>query len=235
MGNISNAKIFGGIGSILMLIGGFATGILSIVGLILVFIAIKYISDEVRDKELFNNYLFYFILNIIATITLVAILFAGIGGFTFIDAAISGEITDFQSYFETLDTNNVLITCIVGFIIFYVLSIIAALYLRKSYNSIAEKTGTDMFRTAATVYFIGAILLIIGIGIIIWFIAHIITIIAFFSLPDNLQQAGPPGTQPGQGQPQQPQQTGRVCPNCGRPIPMDAQVCPYCGKDFRPK
>lgn len=28
-------------------------------------------------------------------------------------------------------------------------------------------------------------------------------------------------------------QTGRICPNCGRPIPMDAQVCPYCGKDFR--
>lgn len=27
--------------------------------------------------------------------------------------------------------------------------------------------------------------------------------------------------------------TGRMCPNCGRPIPMDAQVCPYCGKDFR--
>ncbi len=234
MGNISNAKIFGGIGSILMLIGGFATGILSIVGLILVFIAIKYISDEVRDKEIFNNYLFFFILNIIATITLVAILFAGIGGFTFIDAAVSGEITDFGSYFETLDTNNVLITCIVGFIIFYILSIIAALYLRKSYNSIAEKTGTDMFRTAATVYFFGAILLIIGIGILILFIAHIITIIAFFSLPDNFQQTGALGTQSGPGQPQQ-QQTGRVCPNCGRPIPMDAQVCPYCGKDFRPK
>jgi predicted nucleic acid-binding Zn ribbon protein len=32
-----------------------------------------------------------------------------------------------------------------------------------------------------------------------------------------------------------PQQysSGRICPNCGRPIPMDSQVCPYCGKDFR--
>ena len=24
----------------------------------------------------------------------------------------------------------------------------------------------------------------------------------------------------------------RRCPNCGRPIPMDARVCPYCGKKF---
>src|SRR4030042_6572538 len=30
------------------------------------------------------------------------------------------------------------------------------------------------------------------------------------------------------------QQPGRNCPNCGRLIPMDAQICPYCGKDFRP-
>jgi hypothetical protein len=34
------------------------------------------------------------------------------------------------------------------------------------------------------------------------------------------------------GHPQQQQGTGRMCPNCGRPIPMDAQVCPYCGKNF---
>jgi len=27
--------------------------------------------------------------------------------------------------------------------------------------------------------------------------------------------------------------SGRVCPACGRPIPMDAQVCPYCGKNFK--
>ena len=24
----------------------------------------------------------------------------------------------------------------------------------------------------------------------------------------------------------------RKCPNCGRPIPMDARVCPYCSKKF---
>jgi hypothetical protein len=25
---------------------------------------------------------------------------------------------------------------------------------------------------------------------------------------------------------------GRMCPNCGRPIPFDANICPYCGKKF---
>jgi len=27
-------------------------------------------------------------------------------------------------------------------------------------------------------------------------------------------------------------QPERRCPNCGRPIPMDARVCPYCSKKF---
>ena len=26
----------------------------------------------------------------------------------------------------------------------------------------------------------------------------------------------------------------RVCPNCGRSIPLDAVTCPYCGKKFEP-
>jgi hypothetical protein len=26
--------------------------------------------------------------------------------------------------------------------------------------------------------------------------------------------------------------TGRICPNCGRPIPWDARICPYCAKPF---
>ena len=29
-----------------------------------------------------------------------------------------------------------------------------------------------------------------------------------------------------------PKQSERMCPNCGRPIPMDANICPYCGRKF---
>jgi uncharacterized membrane protein len=38
----------------------------------------------------------------------------------------------------------------------------------------------------------------------------------------------PIGGKPGQ----QGTVTGRTCPSCGRPIPMDAQICPYCGNKF---
>ena len=57
------------------------------------------------------------------------------------------------------------------------------------------------------------IVILLGIiGIIIWLIVR--------------PPIGGHPKQPGPG-------TGRMCPGCGRPIPMDAQICPYCGKRFQ--
>jgi uncharacterized membrane protein len=58
MGNLSNAKILGGIGALLTLIGIFipsSWGILSLIGFILVFVAVKMIADAAKDHGIFNN------------------------------------------------------------------------------------------------------------------------------------------------------------------------------------
>ena len=68
----------------------------------------------------------------------------------------------------------------------WVLMIIATMYLRKSYYRIAKHTKVHLFHTTGTVYFIGAITLIIGIGALILLVARILEMIAYFSLPDNL-------------------------------------------------
>ena len=164
----------------------------------------------------------------------------------------------------TTAVGSLLALCLIILIVWIIFYILSAVYLKKSFDGIAQGTRVDMFKTTGLIYLIGAILIFIGIGFIILFIAQILMIVAFFSLPDQLQpmpqqggygygqppqqQYGAPPQQPysppppQQQQytppppPQQPppqQQTGRFCPGCGRPIPMDAQVCPYCGKDFR--
>ena len=167
----------------------------------------------------------FVILYIIAVVALAAVVFLAFTsmGFGLFGGIETGEITDPTAFFDSI--SGVLGICVLGFVVFYVLNIIAALYLRKSFDSITKYTNVDMFKTAGLIFFIGAILLIIGIGFIIMFIAEILMIIAFFSLPETYPAGG--------GGPGQPPQTGRICPACGRPIPMDAQVCPYCGKDFR--
>ena len=224
MAELSNAKIMGGIGALLMLIGGFipyAGPIVSILGLVLLFIAVKTISDLTKDKDIFNNYCMHFIfgiLTIVAIFVIMLIAFGAAGGFTWISSLETAEITDFESFWEYF--GDIVGGCVSALIVGWILSIIAAIYLRRSYNRIADHTKVGLFKTTGTVYFIGAITAIVLIGFLILLIARIIEIIAYFSLPDKLSTG------------EKKEEKQRRCPNCDREIPMDARICPYCGKKF---
>jgi uncharacterized membrane protein len=76
--------------------------------------------------------------------------------------------------------------CFISLIVAWILLILGTLYLRKSYNSIAEHTKVDLFKTTGLVYFIGALTLIVVIGVFIIIIAKILEIVSYFSLPENL-------------------------------------------------
>lgn len=191
MGNLSNAKVFGGIGALLSLIGGFVPGIgfvVFIVGLVLIFLGIKNIADETKNKSIFDNYLYYFILNIIAIVAAVAIMFASLGSIDILNIGEQAQnITDFTTFWDTF--GGLFTGCVLALFVAWIFMIIAALFLRKSYNSITEHTKVDLFKTTALIYLIGAITLIVLIGGLIILVAKIIEIIAFFSLPDTLPKA----------------------------------------------
>jgi len=225
MSNLSNAKVFGGIGAILSLVGAFVPAfgsIVSIIGLVLVFVAVKYIADETKDHPIFKNYMLFFLCNIIALVAAVAIFFA-IGGLSIISTIQS--LSNLTNPSEIMDAIAPLLTgCVVAILVGWILLIIGTLYLRKSYNSIAEHTKVDLFKTTGLVYFIGAITLVVIVGALIILIAKILEIVAFFSLPDTLPKAGEISKDDSASQ--------RRCPNCGRAIPEDAKTCPYCSKKF---
>lgn len=186
MSKIRDAKLIGGIGAILMLVAGYIP-LGAIIGLILIFLAIKYISEETKDETIFNNYLMYFIFCIMAIVAATIIIFYAIGGFTFITMIQSVEFTDFNSvwaFFEPMLTGIV-----IGLVIGWILLVVSAIYLRKSYESIAKYTKVNLFKTTATLYLIGALSLIVLIGILFLFIAQILLIIAFFKLPDELPKS----------------------------------------------
>ena len=224
MSELSNAKVFGGLGAILMLIGWFVPTvgiIVNIVGLVLIFIAVKSISQITKNEDIFRNYLMHFILEIISFVAIFVIMliaFGVAGGFSWITSLETAEITDIESFWANF--GSIIGGCAVALIVGWILTILGAIYLRRSYNKIAEHTKVDLFKTAGLVYFIGAITIIILIGIPILFIARIIEIIAYFSLPDEL----PTGDKK--------EKSERRCPNCGRIIPEDARTCPYCSKKF---
>ena len=193
MRNLSEAKVYGGIGAILMLIGIFIPyggPIISIIGLVFIFIAVKAISEIVKDDDIFRNYLMHFIFTIlvfVAIIVIMIIAFGAAGGFSWITELTelqSEDITDFNTFWDLF--GDMIIGAIVALVVGWILAIISALYLRKCYNSIAEHTKVGAFKTTGTIYFIGAITLIILIGFLILFIAKIIEIVAYFSIPESL-------------------------------------------------
>ena len=188
LGKLREAKIYGGIGAILMLVGGFIPSIgviLPLVGLILLFIAVKYIADETKDHAIFKNYLLYFFCSIIAMFAAIAVMVITFGGWSFFAAFKSQEMASKPELgFGFLKA--FIGAALIALIVTWVLLIIGTMYLRKSYESIAKHTKVDLFRTTGTIYFIGAITLIVLIGGLIILIAKILEIVSFFSLPEEL-------------------------------------------------
>jgi uncharacterized membrane protein len=195
---LRNAKLLGGIGSILMLLLPVpaAGWVIALVGFILVLVAVKYLADEINDHNVFTNYLMSFIIVIIGVA-----LFAIIVVFSFF-STIAGtnwmafqNVTNPQQVYQMFQQTGLLTflgTLLAGLAVLWIVLIVSALFLRKSFNKIAEATKTHLFHTTGLLYLIGAALIIVfGIGIIIIFIAYIIQIIAFFTLPDTM-----PGTTP---------------------------------------
>lgn len=189
MSKMGQAKILGGIGAILslMLFIPHVTFFVGLVGLVLVFIAVKYIAEETKDHSIFHNYLMNFIFTIVAIGAVIGIMvmaFGLSGGLSWVTTIQGQNITDIQTFWNWFGT--FIGGCILAFFIAWVLLILGTLYLRKSYNSVAEHTKVDLFKTTGLVYFIGALTLIIFIGIFIIIVARILEIVSYFSLPENL-------------------------------------------------
>ncbi len=187
MASLSEAKTLGGVGSILILLG--FVPFLGIVGWILVLVAIKYISDSVRDRSIYDNAIWAVILVIIA---LVATSLFILLPFVFNVALFPTDTID------PLDPVGLFLSVwfIAGLVVGWIFSLIAAIFLKRSYDSIAVRVSVPMFGTTGLLFLIGFATLIVLVGFLILFIAEILQIVAFFSIPDQPPQAAPTATPP---------------------------------------
>ena len=91
-----------------------------------------------------------------------------------------------------------ILTILAVLVVVFVFYVIAAMYLKRAFSLLAQKSGEHSFETAGTLLWIGAILTIVfGIGLILIFVAWIFATIAFFSIKGTSQPtayAPPPPT-----------------------------------------
>jgi uncharacterized membrane protein len=202
--SLEYSKTLAGEGAILLLLSmvPYAGWVLGIIGVVLLLRGMKELSNYYQDEEIYKNTLTgvkFYIIAIVAVGVAMAALMVGIGsatGFTF------------TTGFEPTVTFGVgLITFFAGLIVAFIFYVLATMHLRRTFHTLAQKSGEGSFKTAGNLLWWGAILTIVLVGLILILIAWIYATIGFFTMkspqqqPYNPQQNAytPPSTQPEQG------------------------------------
>ncbi|MFA5365225.1 MAG: DUF996 domain-containing protein [Candidatus Bathyarchaeia archaeon] len=201
-------KTMGGIGALLMVISpiasygaGMFSGLLGLVGLILVLIAMKGLADHYNEAGIFNNTLYGVVLTIVG-----AIVFAGT-----VIIAMAGFLSDLNIDWATFSTDPSAIsnmdwgqfanfdvimshiaTVLIGLLVLFVF--VSSLFYKKSLDSLAKKTNVGLFGTTGLILLIGAVLTIIAVGFILIWVAGILLTIAFFSIKSETTPPPAPTT-----------------------------------------
>jgi uncharacterized membrane protein len=206
---LSQAKTLGGIGSILIFIP-----FVSVIGFILMIVAVKDIADDLQDKAVFNNI-------VIAAVT--GIVGALAGAFVIVFGAVGGILTGGLSAFFGIIT---------GLLVVWVFLIVSAVFLKRAYDTMGQRLGVHTFNTAATLYLAGAVLTIVFVGFLLLFVAEILQAVAFFSIPDQRPRQAAGGAPGPMGAPlAMPALSGatKFCTTCGSKIAASATFCNNCG------
>ena len=226
------SKTLAGEGSILLLLGlvPYVGWVLGIIGVILLLRGVKELANYYQDNEIYQNSLTgvkYYIIALVAAAVAITAMLIGIG-----------TATDFKytpHFTLTAGFGIGLAIFLGGLIIAFIFFILAALRLRETFNTLAQKSGEHSFTTAATLLWWGSIFTILVFGFVLIFIAWIFAVIGFFSMKSQQQKSNAPqqysyAPPSNTGSMAPPSQTARYCSYCGAPVKPDAVYCPQCGK-----
>jgi len=191
-----SSKNLSAIGALLIVIGavlGFVvefSGIISLIGIILVLIGLKGLANFYKEEGIFNNALYSILIGIggcvigVGVVAVSAVSALADLGIDWANIEDWGNVgTDVGTVFTDFDFNGIISllgALLVGLIIFYVVMIVSMYFLRKSMNQLSTKSGIGLFGTAGILVLIGAVIPVIGL-LIIW-IGFILATVALFQM-----------------------------------------------------
>jgi uncharacterized membrane protein len=213
--DFNTTKNLGGIGALLLFIGillfnfSFFSGILSIVGLILILVALNGFAEIYKERRIFNNTLYGIFLIVIgvalAVVVATALLFSSFVNFIQLVypgwsgppnwSALSG-MTPVIANITAENLFPIIAASIVGLIvvwlIVWVFTFATTFFVRKSLILLSAKSGTNLISTVGLVMLIGGALTVVFIGfLLIWF-DFLLLAFAFFTLK-RTETSEPPG------------------------------------------
>ena len=191
-----SSKNLSAVGALLLVIGavlGFVwsfSGIVSLIGIILLLIGLKGLANFYKEDGIFNNALYSIIIGIVGCVVGVGVVavsavsaladigidWANIEDWANVGTDVANVVTDFD--FSAIVT--LLGALLIGLIIFYIVIIVAMFFVRKSMDQLSAKSGIGLFSTAGLLMLIGAVIPVIGL-LIVW-IGEILATVAFFQM-----------------------------------------------------
>ena len=191
MVDLRSERNLGLVGSVLVLVGGFIgvipymgafKGALSLVGEILVLIALKGIGDKLGDDRPFRYYLYSVVVFFAGLLLAVILMIVGV-------FSLSGSTMAFGHPLRSaMGVFGATMVALGGLAVVAVL-ILGVYFAIKAWRAAYEVTGVEEFNQVATWTKWGVITLIIFVGVMLLLIAAVYQIIAFANLPEEL---GPP-------------------------------------------
>ena len=204
---LESSKILGGIGAILLFIGVITffvqpfLAILGLIGIILVLVAMHDLASYYKESGIFNNALYGFIAGIVG-IVVTGITFVYLFFYTSVltdflykiypgwngDLSTLSGLTPNTSNISLSDAAPILESFFLVLVVFWIFSIIAAFFARRSLKALSAKASVGLFSTAALLLLIGGFLAIAFIGFILMWIALLLIAIAFFQIKPQPEQ-----------------------------------------------
>jgi len=168
--SFESGKNLAGVGALLLVIGSFVPFV-SIIGIILFYIGLKNLGQHYNDPSIFKDALFALIFGIIGAIAVGLSLASLIFGVAIIPITAGTGFLGFSAL------------AVIGFVVAFVFYILMAIYFRKSFDALANRSGVGLLRTAGLLLLIGAVLTIVFVGLILIFVAWILVTVAIFQIP----------------------------------------------------
>ena len=200
--------------------------IAGIAALILFMLSMHRLSNYYKEPTIFKNILYAFLLSIIGGITSSIITI-------FMTTSLSTSIINNATPEYLGDT---LLTTLMSIITVYTLvlsialifAIISGFLYYRAFNKLGEKSGIEKFKTAGLLYLIGSVLLIMGAGSIITWIAWIFAAQGYKQLKP--QPTFNPENNPTTTTTPQPNTNKIYCSYCGTENNTNINYCHQCGQ-----
>jgi|WetSurMetagenome_2_1015567.scaffolds.fasta_scaffold21245_3 uncharacterized membrane protein len=195
-----------------------AIAAVAIAAYVLFLIAMSHLSRHYNSRGIFSNLIYALIINIVGAVVAFVVIIL------FLASALSSIS---QGTVATVATYDIYTSYLLNFIgVFaaaFVFGVVSAVFTMRAFHDLAEKSGENSFRTAGTLYLVGAVIIGVG-GILVW-IAWIFAATGYKNL--KLQQP-PPTAYSSQYMPPSTTQT-KSCPYCGAQNDANNTYCRSCG------